>query len=140
MPTVGERAGCNTAVMTRVNVSSGGPYEEMYGYSRAVRVGDHVHVAGTTAEPSQVEGADAYHQAASAIRRIAASLEEVGASLADVVRTVTYVTDIADVDLIARAHKEAFGDVRPAATLVQVAALIDPSYVVEIEAYAIVES
>lgn len=126
--------------MTRVNVSSGGPYEEMYGYSRAVRVGDHVHVAGTTADLSDVEGADARQQAASAIRRIAVCLEEVGASLADVVRTVTYVTDIADVDLVAGAHKEAFGDVRPVATLVQVAALIDPSYVVEIEVYAIVES
>lgn len=126
--------------MTRVNVSSGGPYEEMYGYSRAVRVGDHVHVAGTTADPSDVEGADAHQQAASAIRRIAACLEEVGASLADVVRTVTYVTDITDVDLVARAHHDAFGDVRPAATLVQVAALIDAIYVVEIEAYAIVDS
>ena len=126
--------------MTRVNVSSGGPYEEMYGYSRAVRVRDHVHVAGTTADPSDVEGADAHQQAASAIRRVAVCLEEVGASLADVVRTVTYVTEIADVDLVARAHKEAFGDVRPVATLVQVAALIDPSYVVEIEVYAIVDS
>ncbi|GAA4460596.1 RidA family protein [Phytohabitans houttuyneae] len=121
--------------MQRINISSGSDFEGVYGYSRAVRVGDHIHVAGTTAP-----GEDAYEQARAAISIIEAALREAGAELADVVRTVTYVTDIADTELVARAHREAFGDVRPAATLVAVSALLHPSLRVEIEVYAAVLS
>lgn len=115
----------------RRNIGSGSPYEDVFGYSRAVRVGNTVHVSGT--------GADAERQARSALAVIEQSLAEAGASVADVVRTVTYVTDIADMELVARAHHELFGEVRPAATLVEVSALIDPAFKVEIEAYAIVD-
>ena len=121
----------------RRSVGSGGPYEEFYGYSRAVRVGAHVHVAGTCARGDDLDG-DTYVQAAAALRIIGRALQDVGASTADVVRTVAYVTDMADADLVARAHGEVFADVRPAATMVQVAALIDLRMRVEIEAYAIV--
>lgn len=123
----------------RQNIRSGSPYEDIYGYCRAVRVGSTVHVAGTCAQAPHIEGCDAYEQAANAISIIEAALAEVGASAADVVRTVTYVTDIADMDLVARAHQETFGDVRPAATLVEVSRLIDPAMKVEIEAYAVVD-
>jgi enamine deaminase RidA (YjgF/YER057c/UK114 family) len=123
----------------RQNIRSGSPYEEVYGYCRAVRVGDTIHVAGTCAQPPHIEGCDAYEQAANAISIIESALTEAGAGVADVVRTVTYVTDIADMELVARAHQEAFGDVRPAATLVEVSRLIDPAMKVEIEAYAVVD-
>ncbi len=123
----------------RQNIRSGSAYEDVYGYCRAVRVGHTVHVAGTCAQPPHIEGCDAYEQAVNAISIIAAALAEAGASTADVVRTVTYVTDIADVDLVARAHHETWGEVRPAATLVEVSRLIDPGMKVEIEAYAIVD-
>ncbi len=120
----------------RVRVGSGGPFEEQYGYSRAVRVGSQVHVAGTCARGDDLDG-DTYAQAAAALRIVTAALAEVGASVEDVVRTVTYVTDVADADLVARAHREVFADVRPAATLVGVAGLVDPRMRVEIEAYAV---
>lgn len=123
----------------RQNVQSGSPYEEVFGYCRAVRVGATVHVAGTCAAPPHIEGCDAYEQARSAIGIIEAALAEVGASAADVVRTITYVTDIGEMELVARAHSETFGSVRPAATLVEVSALIDPAMKVEIEAYAVVD-
>lgn len=123
----------------RQNIQSGSPYEDVYGYCRAVRVGNTVHVAGTCAQPPHIEGCDAYEQATNAISIIEAALEEAGASTADVVRTVAYVTDIADMDLVARAHQETFGDVRPAATLVEVTRLIDPGMKVEIEAYAVID-
>lgn len=125
--------------MTRQNISSGGPYEEPYGYSRAVRVGSQIHVAGTCAQAPNVDGVDAYGQAADALRTITAALTEAGASPADVVRTRIYVVDLADTDAVLRAHGEVFGEIRPAATLLQVAGLIDPQLLVEIEAYAIVE-
>ncbi len=118
-------------------VGSGGDYEDVYGYSRVVRVGPQVHVAGTCARGDDLDG-DASVQAAAALRIIVEALRDVGARTADVVRTVTYVTDIADADLVARAHREVFADVRPVATLVQVAALLDPRMRVEIEAYAVV--
>jgi len=121
----------------RVNIASGGDFEDVYGYCRAVRVGDHVHVAGTTARDPHLDGASMYEQARSALSIIEAALVEAGSSPAAVVRTVTYVTDIAEYEQVARAHRETFGSVRPAATLVQVAALIDPRMTVEIEAYAI---
>ncbi len=123
----------------RTNIQSGSPYEEVFGYCRAVRVGNTVHVAGTCAQPPHIEGCDAYEQATSAISIISAALTEAGASTADVVRTITYLTDIGDMNLVARAHSETFGDVRPAATLVEVSSLIDPAMKVEIEVYAIVD-
>lgn len=124
--------------MTRHNISSGGPYEERYGYSRAVRIGNEVHVAGTCAQPPDVEGCDAGHQARAALRIISAALDEAGAGTADVVRTRIYVVDLADTEAVLEAHGEVFADVRPAATLVQVAGLIDPAMRVEIEATAVV--
>ncbi len=120
----------------RQNISSGNPFEDVYGYCRAVRVGDTVHVAGTTATPPHVEGCDAGQQAASALAIIGDALAQAGASWSDVVRTVTYVTDIADADLVAAAHHDIFAEIRPAASLVQVCALLDPELKVEIEVYA----
>jgi enamine deaminase RidA (YjgF/YER057c/UK114 family) len=125
--------------VTRQNISSGGPYEAPYGYSRAVRVGNQVHVAGTCAQPPNVAGVDAYSQAVDALHTIAHALTEAGASMANVVRTRIYVVNINDTDDVMRAHGERFGDIRPTATLVQVVALIDPNLLVEIEAYAIID-
>ncbi len=122
--------------MERRNVSSGGSFEDVYGYSRAVRVGDHVHVAGTCARGADLDG-DAYVQARAALAIVADALAELGLGLDAVVRTVAYVTDIADAQLVARAHREALGDVRPAATMVAVTALLEPAMKVEIEATAI---
>ncbi len=121
----------------RRNISSGGPFEDAYGYSRAVRVGPHVHVSGTTARPPHLDGSDTYQQATAALDIIAAALEEAGSRLSSVVRTVTYVTNMDDADLVAQAHREVFGSVRPAATLVEVSRLLDPRMKVEIEVYAI---
>lgn len=121
----------------RINHGSGGPFEDMYGYSRAVRVGSHVMVAGTCARDQALDG-DAYAQAADALGTIERALAEVGAALADVVRTVAYVTDIRDMEKVAAAHRAVFADVRPAATLVEVSRLADPRYLVEIQADAIV--
>ncbi len=118
-------------------ISSGDPFEAVYGYSRAVRVGEHVHVSGTTAQAPFVEGCDTYVQAKNALDIIEQALIDAGATLADVVRTVTYVTDIADLHLAAWAHLEAFGEIRPAATIVEVSALDDPARTIEIEVYAI---
>jgi len=125
--------------VTRLNISSGGPFEVLYGYSRAVRVGNQVHVAGTCAQPPNIEGVDAYGQTIDALHTIAGALSEAGASLADVVRTRLYVVDINDTSDVMRAHGEKFRDIGPAATLVQVGALIDPNLRVEIEAYAIID-
>jgi enamine deaminase RidA (YjgF/YER057c/UK114 family) len=124
----------------RQNVGSGSPWESEVGYSRAVRVGDVVHVAGTTAVRDGVVQApgDPYGQARIALQIIAAALAECGAALSDVVRTRIYVTDIAHSAEVGRAHGEVFGDVRPAATMVQVAALITADLLVEIEADAVV--
>lgn len=119
----------------RTNHPSGGDFEDVYGYSRAVRVGDQIHIAGTCAR--DLDGTGAYAQAKEALSIIEAALEEAGSSPAAVVRTVTYVTDIGDKLEVARAHAEMFGDVRPVATLVEVRALVDPRMSVEIEAYAI---
>ena len=91
------------------------------------------------ADPAVAADSDVYDQSMSALARIAAALEDLGASLADVVRTVTYVTDISQFGDVGRAHKEALGEVRPAATLVEVSALASPIYLVEIEAYAIID-
>ena len=125
----------------RQRVSSGSPFEGVFGFSRAVRVGDRVFVSGTVAwnEAGELVGAgDMYAQAKQAIGNIEAALREAGASLSDVVRTRMFVTDIARFGEVARAHAEAFGEVRPAATLVAVSALVAPELLVEIEADAVV--
>lgn len=123
----------------RQNISSGGPWEASVGYSRAVKVGNVVHVAGTTATVNgEVVGLnDAYEQTRVALEIIGLALAEAGASFADVVRTRLYVTDITQWEHVGRAHGEVFAGIRPAATMVQVAALIDPRHLVEIEAEAL---
>lgn len=120
---------------TRTLVSSGSDFESMIGYSRAVRVGPHVGVAGTTGTgPAD----DIAAQAQDALRRIEIALAEAGASLNDVVRTRIYVTDISRWREVARVHARVFGEIRPAATMVEVSALIAPELLVEIEADAYV--
>lgn len=118
--------------MTRLNIASGQPYEAIFGYSRAVRVGEHIHVAGTTAP-----GSDAYVQAKAALAIVARALADAGAAPEHVVRTVVYVTNMAYADQVARAHGEMFAEIRPVSTLVAVSALFRPELLVEIEAYAI---
>ena len=125
--------------MTRQVISSGGPLEQVYGYSRAVRVGAQVHIAGTAARGDALAG-DAYVQTQNVLGTIRSALDQAGARVEDVVRTVIYVTDIRDAELVGRAHREVFGDVRPASTMVQVSALVRPEMRVEIEAYAVIEA
>jgi len=126
----------------RRNIGTGGPWEGVVGYSRAVRIGDTVHVAGTTAirEGRVVAPGDAYTQAKVALEIVVEALAECGASPGDVVRTRMFVTDIRDWEAVGRAHGEVFADVRPASTMVQVTALIEPDLLVEIEADAVVGS
>lgn len=123
--------------LIRKNISSGGAYEDVFGYSRAVAVDNQIHVSGTCAS-AEYENADAYEQASAALATISSALDKVGASFADVVRTVVYLTDIKDADLVAKAHSEAFDSIRPASTLIQVSSMIRGWQKVEIEVYAIV--
>ncbi|MBK7867868.1 MAG: RidA family protein [Ignavibacteriales bacterium] len=125
--------------MKRINIPSGSEYEELVGYSRAVRGGNVIEVAGTTSmKDGKVRGlGEPYYQVKIILKKIEQALIDAGGSINDVVRTRIYVVDMAIWEDVARAHGEVFGTIRPASTLVQVSSLVDPDMLVEIEATAI---
>lgn len=125
----------------RNRFSSGTKWEELAGYSRAIRVGNTIHVAGTTSTVNgKIEGVDdSYRQTVIIIEKIKEAIENLGGSLTDIVRTRIYITDISKWEGAAKAHGEYFGDIRPAQSLIGINALVDPDMLIEMEAEAIVD-
>ena len=126
---------------SRINISSGAPYEPRFGYSRAVKIGNQIFVAGSTAirPDGSVEGVgDPYAQTVATVRTIERALQQAGASLQDVVRTRMFATNLDHTEAIGKAHGEFFKEIRPASTLVEVSRLVHPDMLIEIEADAII--